>query len=71
MMKRIIFLSPLMGFSQNPLFIPNTLSGGTIELNLDEGELEFYNGFSTNTIGYNQDILGPTLILEKRSAIDY
>ena len=69
MMKRIIFyiifLSPLMGFSQNPLFIPTTLSGGTIELNLDEGEIEFYNGFSTNTIGYNQDILGPTLILEK------
>ena len=60
-----------MGFSQNPLFIPNTLSGGTIELNLDEGEVEFYNGFSTNTIGYNQDILGPTLILEKGNDVAF
>ena len=56
---------PFMGFSQNPLFIPDTLSGSSIDLNLQYGQVEFYPGFNTNTIGYNQAILGPTLILEK------
>ncbi len=56
---------PIIGFTQNPLFIPDTLSGASVNLNLQYGQVEFYPGFSTNTIGYNQDILGPTLILEK------
>ena len=60
-----IFVIPLLGFSQNPLFIPDTLSGASIDLNLQNGQVEFYNGFSTNTIGYNQAILGPTILLEK------
>ena len=68
-MKKTIFIIlaifPLMGFSQSPLFIPDTLSGASVNLNLQYGQFEFYPGFSTNTIGYNQDILGPTLILEK------
>ena len=54
-----------MGFSQNPLFIPDTLSGSSINLSLQNGQVEFYPGFNTNTIGYNQDILGETIILDK------
>jgi len=61
----IVFVFPILGNSQNPLFIPDTLSGATINLNLQQGQVEFYAGFNTNTIGYNQDILGPTLFLEK------
>ena len=68
-MKKIIFILtaiiPLMGFSQNPLFIPDTLSGNSINLSLQNGQVEFYPGFNTNTIGYNQAILGKTIILEK------
>lgn len=65
MKKTIILLMaviPLMGLCQNPLFIPDTLSGTEINLILRHGQVEFYPGFTTNTIGYNQDILGPTLV---------
>lgn len=65
-----VFVSPLLGFSQNPLFIPDTLSGASINLNLQNGQVEFYNGFTTNTIGYNQDILGPTILLEKGNEVN-
>ncbi|MCB9290731.1 MAG: multicopper oxidase domain-containing protein [Lewinellaceae bacterium] len=55
--------------SLNALFIPETLTGSSINLNLQSGQVAFYDGFITNTIGYNQDILGPTLILEKGSDV--
>lgn len=58
-----------IAFAQNPLAIPPTLTGTEINLNLQNGQIEFYNGFTTNTIGYNQAILGPTLILEKGSEV--
>ena len=61
----LLTILPWMGFTQNALFIPDTLAGAAIDLNLQYGQVEFYTGFKTNTIGYNQDILGQTLILEK------
>ena len=61
----LIFVIPLLGFSQNPLLIPDTLSSSNINLTLQNGQVEFYNGFNTNTIGYNQAILGPTIFLKK------
>ena len=74
-MKQIIliltFVIPLLGNGQNPLFIPDTLSGASINLNLQNGQVEFYNGFNTNTIGYNQDILGPTIFLEKGNEVNF
>ena len=72
MTKTIFILTtifPLIGFAQNSLFIPDTLSGSSFNLNLQYGQVEFYNGFNTNTIGYNQDILGKTIILEKGSDV--
>ena len=72
-MKKILFILvtilPFIGFSQNPLFIPDTLSGTSINLSLQNGQVEFYPGFNTNTIGYNQDILGKTIILEKGNEV--
>lgn len=74
MKKMMIYLSICLvsysvSFAQNPLAIPPTLTGTEFNLNLQSGEIEFYNGFNTNTIGYNQAILGPTLILEKGSDV--
>ncbi|MDF1866137.1 MAG: multicopper oxidase domain-containing protein [Saprospiraceae bacterium] len=74
MKKIMIYLSICVvfnsiAFAQNPLAIPPTLTGTEINLNLQNGQIEFYNGFTTNTIGYNQAILGPTLILEKGSEV--
>ena len=64
-----ITLLPLVGTAQNPLAIPDTLTGEDINLNLDYSHVELYAGFQTNTIGYNQAILGPTLILQKGQEI--
>ncbi|RLD20335.1 MAG: bilirubin oxidase [Bacteroidetes bacterium] len=63
----LVFIAtiPLMGLCQNPLFIPDTLTGPSIDLSFQTGEVEFYEGFTTHTFGYNQAILGPTLILKK------
>lgn len=65
----IVFFSALFinipTFSQNPLFIPDTLSGDTINLTLQHGTVNFFQGQPTNTMGANGNILGPTLILNK------
>ncbi len=72
-MKNLILfllgLLPLFGICQNPLIIPDTLSGDTLNLTLQNGQFSFFSGSQTNTIGYNQDILGPTLFLEKNKEI--
>ena len=52
-------------FSQNPLFIPDTLSGKTFNLNVQKGTKVFFTGFNTNTFGYNGSFLGPTLFMNK------
>lgn len=54
---------PLM--AQTPLPIPDTLSGSTIDLTVQEGTWEFHAGEVIPTYGYNGDLLGPTLILNK------
>jgi bilirubin oxidase len=51
--------------AQNKLQIPDTLSGTKFNLTIQKGLVNFYPGFSTNTIGVNGNILGPTLILRK------
>lgn len=52
---------PLLG--QNPLPIPPAITTSTVDLTLDEGTHQFYSGVTTNTMGANGPILGPTLIL--------
>jgi blue copper oxidase len=52
-------------FSQNPLFIPDTLSGNSISLQLQHGTKQFYPGTPTQTMGINGSFLAPTLILNR------
>lgn len=61
----ILLLFSLNNRAQNKLQIPDTLSGTKFNLTIQKGSLIFYPGFTTNTIGVNGNILGPTLILRK------
>lgn len=56
-------------FSQNPLFIPDTLSGTTFNLTVQKGTKVFYTGYNTNTYGYNGPFLGPTLLMNKGDSV--
>jgi bilirubin oxidase len=55
--------------AQNPLFIPDTLVGSSINLSLQEGSVNFYPGLATQTMGVNGNLLGPTLILNKTETV--
>lgn len=62
-MKRIFLLFLGLGnlaYGQNPLFIPSTLSGNTINLSLQNGSVNFYPGNATQTMGVNGNLFGPT-----------
>jgi bilirubin oxidase len=67
----LLALIPLVGISQNPVTIPPTLSGTNINLNLETGTVNYFSGPLTNTYGINGNILGPTLILEKDSFVNF
>lgn len=56
-------------FSQNPLFIPDTLSGKVFNLNVQKGTKVFFTGFNTTTFGYNGAFLGPTLFMNKGDSV--
>ncbi|MCB0660887.1 MAG: multicopper oxidase domain-containing protein, partial [Saprospiraceae bacterium] len=56
-------------YSQTPLFIPDTLSGHEINLSIKEGSHSFYASHNTSTIGYNGNLLGPTIILHKGQSV--
>ncbi len=51
--------------AQSPLFIPDTLSGSSIHLTLQNGSKQFYPGSLTQTMGANGAFLAPTLILNR------
>ncbi|MEO6902657.1 MAG: multicopper oxidase domain-containing protein [Bacteroidia bacterium] len=75
-MKKNIFLflflslfSNIILVAQNALFIPDTLSGTTFNLNVQKGSKVFYPGFNTTTYGYNGAFLGPTLIMRKGDSV--
>lgn len=58
--------------SQNQLIIPDTLSGSLVdlELTLQNGTHQFYNGINTITMGANGGILGPTLVLNQGDSVN-
>lgn len=64
LLTNLLLLTVLSIFAQNPLLIPDTISGENIDLTLQPGSYEFFPGISTATLGVNGNILGPTLILE-------
>lgn len=55
--------------AQTLIPIPDTLSGASIDLNLQAGSREFFPGIQTTTFGYNGAYLGPTLFLQKGQLI--
>ncbi len=69
-MKKVIYSLFVVGTTfnltaQNQLAIPPTITSNTINLTLDESTYQFYSGVTTNTMGANGSLLGPTLILTK------
>ncbi len=60
----ILLLFPISLYGQftNELSIPSTLSGTTFNLTIDESTRQFFAGQTTETVGFNGDFLGPTLI---------
>ncbi len=65
----ILFAVTGIAVAQNPLFIPDTLSGKTFNLNVQKGITSFFPSINTPTFGYNGNILGPTLIINKGDSI--
>jgi len=57
-------------FGQNPLAIPDTVSGLNFNLNILDTSKVFYTGYVTNTYGINAPYLGPTLFLKKGDSIN-
>lgn len=60
---------PLLSWGQNPLLIPDTLSGSQIHLKLQKGSYPLLTGKQSRTMGFNGNILGPTLILKKHQNV--
>lgn len=60
---------PLAAISQNPLAIPDTLSGTTFNLSVQPGTKVFFPPNTTPTYGYNGNFLGPTLIMNKWDSV--
>lgn len=67
----MILFTAIQVSAQNPLLIPSTLQGTSIELTLQNGTHQFYEGINTTTMGANGNILGPTLLLKKGDFVDF
>lgn len=67
MKKILVLLFPISLFGQfsEELFIPPAIEGTTFSLTIDESTRQFFDGQSTETIGFNGDFLGPTLIFNQ------
>lgn len=62
----IVYLSSISGvIGQALIKFPDTLSGNEINLSIQYGTTRLYDGAETQTISYNGNYLGPTLILRK------
>ncbi len=66
-MKKLIlfFLIPFSFMGQQLLFIPDTISGPFIPLEIRHDHMHFFTGDQTETMGINGPILAPTIILNK------
>jgi len=60
---------PTIVGAQNPLWIPDTLSGLNFNLNVQPGTVQFYSGYNTPTYGINGNFLAPTLFLNKDDTV--
>lgn len=66
-MRKLIlfFLIPFSFMGQQLLFIPDTISGPFIPLEIRHDHMHFFIGDQTETMGINSPILAPTIILNK------
>lgn len=66
-MRKLIlfFLIPFSFMGQQLLFIPDTISGPFIPLEISHDHMHFFSGEQTETMGINGPILAPTIILNK------
>ncbi len=73
MKKTVAFLHALLLcaqiFAQTQIPVPPAVEGDVFDLTIQYGAMEFFPGKTTQTIGYNGNYLGPTLILQKGSAV--
>jgi blue copper oxidase len=73
--RLFIFLVVLFTFNilnaqfTEKLFIPPTITGDVINLEIKNSTKQIFNGYETNTIGYNGNYLGPTIILQKEQNV--
>lgn len=63
-----LLFSGISSNGQNILVIPDTAVGPVINLTMDTSSITFYNS-PTKTMGFNGDILGPTLFLEQGDSV--
>ena len=75
-MKNYFIFSLLLSvshvFSQNAMFIPDTLSGTNISLTMKKDSFQFLAGPITQTFGVNgYHYFGPTLILNKGQQVNF
>lgn len=56
-------------FAQVQIPIPPAIQGTAIDLTVQQGVSEIFQGTQTNTIGYNGALLGPTLLLQKGQSV--
>ena len=66
----LILLTTTTVMAQNQIIIPDTLSGTSFKLTLQNGTVQFFAGKETSTMGVNGNILGPTLIMQKGDEVD-
>lgn len=72
MRKILALLFPFSLFGQftEELSIPPAIEGTTFSLTIDESSRQFFDGQITETIGFNGDFLGPTLIFNQGDEIN-
>lgn len=74
MKKSLLFAFLILSFqvvSQNPMAVPQALTGTVFNLNLQTGSVQFFSGQATQTMGVNGNILGPTLIVNQGDTVTF
>ena len=61
----ILLFQAAIGQSQNPLVIPQSITGTNFNLNVQSGTKIFYGTTPTPTYGINGAFLSPTIIVNK------
>lgn len=59
-----IFAFTQYSFAQNPLYIPPVLNGPNYDLTMQNGTTTFITGYPSATMGFNGNVLGPTLMMQ-------